>query len=147
VQNQFDRKLSWRLDVGATTLDDSACERCFAPHIGGGVGMTFAPFGDAAALFVFTEADLFYAPRLSGIEGTPWRIGAGPAGGLRLRLSSSLIALVTGHYYFLPWQTPTGVFRADGVLRFQYLRDLALDLQTRAQPGGYEGQLVHFVYF
>jgi hypothetical protein len=62
-------------------------------------------------------------------------------------LSSSLIALVTGHYYFLPWQNPTGVFRADGVLRFQYLRDLALDLQTRVQPGGYEGQLVHFVYF
>jgi hypothetical protein len=147
VQNRFDRKLSWKLDVGATTLDDRACKRCFAPHLGGGVGMTFAPFGESAALFITTDADIFYAHALAGIDGSGWRLGAGPAGGLRLRFTPQLIALVTGGYIFLPWQTPRGVHRVDAVLRWEYVHEFALSLEGRALPNGFEGQLLQMMYF
>ena len=147
VQNRFDRHLSWKFDTGATTLDDRTCTRCFAAHMGGGVGMTFAPFGDEFAFFVTTDADTFYAPRLRGIGNSGFRLGLGPAAGIRLRLAPTLVSLWTGQYIFLPWQTPAGVYRADAVLRWEYMKDLAWSLEARALPNGYEAQLMSLVYF
>ncbi len=147
VQTRFDRKLSWKFDSGATTLDDRACTRCFAAHLGGGVGMTFAPFGDWFAFFITTDADAFYAPKLTGIGDSGMRLGVGPAGGVRLRVAPTLIVLGTGQYIFLPWQVPKGVYRADAIVRWEYLTNLALSVEARALPNGYEGQLMSFVYF
>ncbi len=147
VQNRFDRKLSWKLDIGATTLDDHACTRCFAAHMGGGVGMTFAPFGDAFAFWLTTDANAYYAPKLAGIGGSGTRLAVGPAGGVRLRIAPTLVTLWTGEYMFLPWQAPKGVYRADAILRWVYLNNFALSLEARALQNGYEGQLVSFSYF
>ena len=38
AQTRFDHKISWELDVGATTLDDAACDRCLAGRVAGGAG-------------------------------------------------------------------------------------------------------------
>jgi hypothetical protein len=147
AQNTFDRKLSWKFDVGGLTLDDRTCRRCFATHIGGGAGMAFAPFGERFMLFITTDAAAFYAPALHGIGGSPTRLGVGPAAGLRLRFLPNLVSLWTAQYLWLPWQAPYAVYRADAILRWEYVRNVAISLEARAMPSAYQGQLLSFVYF
>lgn len=147
AQNQFDRKLSWKIDTGGYTLNDRACKRCFAAHVGGGVGMAFAPWGEGFAFFAMADVGAFYAPSLHGLGDSGTRLGLGPSGGLRMRFAPTLISLWTAQYLFLPWQQPGAAYRADAVLRWEYVRNLALSLEARAQATAYQGQVLALVYF
>ena len=64
-----------------------------------------------------------------------------------MRLAPRLIALVVGHWWWLPGQPPVATYRADATLRWQYLDNFGTGIEGRATPDGLETQLIAFAYF
>jgi Domain of unknown function (DUF4105) len=146
-QTRFDRKVSWELDVGATSIEDRACDRCLATQIAGGAGMTFALFDRALALWAMAHGAFLFGPDMEGLEGSHVRLGIGPSGGVRLRFDPDLIALVTARWLWLPAQDPETTYDIGATLRWQAFTDFALGVEARRVPVGYEGLALTFVYF
>jgi hypothetical protein len=146
-QTRFDRKMSWELDVGAAAVEDSACDRCLAAHIRGGAGLSFALLERALSFWLMGRGAFLYGPGFEGLEESHVRLGIGPSGGLRLRLTPELIALVTAYWLWLPAQQPETTYEVSGTLRWEALTDLAFGVEGRRVPVGYEGLLLTFVYF
>jgi hypothetical protein len=147
VQSRFQRRLSWHFELGATTLEDRACDQCLAGQMTGGLGPTFGFWDNALLFFVTADAAVQWTPAIAGLGESHFRLGLGPNGGLRLRFTPQLIALVAGHWWWLPAQSPAGTYRVDATLRWQWLEGLATGLEGRAMPDGLEGQLIAFAYF
>jgi hypothetical protein len=146
-QTRFDRKMSWELDVGATSIEDRACDRCLATQITGGAGMAFALFDRALAFWAMAHGAFLFGPGMDGLEGSHVRLGIGPSGGLRVRLDPDLIALVTAKWLWLPGQDPETTYKVSATLRWQAFTDVAFGVEGRRVPIGYEGLLLTFVYF
>jgi hypothetical protein len=146
-QTRFDRKMSWELDVGATSIEDRACDHCLATQIAGGAGLSFALWDRALAFWLMGHGAFLFGPGMEGLEGSHVRLGIGPSGGLRVRLDPDLIALATGRWLWLPAQDPETTYELNATLRWQAFRDVALGIEGRRVPIGYEGQLLTFVYF
>jgi hypothetical protein len=146
-QSRFSRRLSWEFDFGGTTIFDTACDYCLAGQVTGGIGPTFAWWDSALTLFTLAEAAVLSSPAMAGLERSHVRLGIGPSGGLRVRMSPTLIALFTGRWLWLPDQSPQSTYRIDASLRWQYVDALAAGIEGRLVPRGLEGQLLTYVYF
>jgi hypothetical protein len=146
-QTRFDRKISWEFDVGATTLEDDACDHCLAPHISGGAGMAFEVFDRGLTLFALARASAAWTPEIDGLADSHFRLGIGPSGGLRIRLTEGIVLLGTAYWLWLPAQTPNNTFRIDAGLRVRAFDALAFGLEGRSTPNGLEGQLLSYTYF
>ncbi len=146
-QTRFDRKVSWELDVGASSIEDRACDRCLAAQIAGGAGMTFALFDRALAFWAMAHGAFLFGPDMEGLGGSHVRLGIGPSGGLRLRFDPDLIALVTAKWLWLPAQDPETTHEISATLRWQAFTDVAFGVEGRRVPVGYEGLALAFVYF
>jgi hypothetical protein len=146
-QSRFQRRLSWHFELGATTIEDGACDQCLAGQMTGGMGPTFGLWDNALLLFFTADAAIQWTPAIEGLGGSHFRLGIGPNGGLRLRLDPRLIALVVAHWWWLPGQTPFDTYRVDATLRWQCLDSLGVGLEGRASPDGLEAQLIAFAYF
>lgn len=142
---QFDRSLSWQVDVGGTRLRDSACRDCF---------VAFGELAGGFAAQLFSEALVVYG-MLGGRIHTPadggygdWlRVGVGPFGGLRLRFSDDLALVGRGHWLYQPWQDPDSTWAADGALRWQYTRDFAFGVEGSLTPVARSVQAQSYIYF
>ena len=146
-QGRFDRKSSWELDVGATTIRDAACDRCLMAHAAGGAGLTFAFAGERLALFALGYGNFGWAPNIEGMGGSHLRLGVGPAGGLRVRVSEGVVLLGRAHWLWLPGQAPATTYRVDAQLRAQVFSALALGVEARLAPNGVEAQALAYTYF
>lgn len=85
--------------------------------------------------------------KVDGIAGTAVRLGFGPLGGLRVRLTPTLVALLEGHWLYLPAQDPLGEWYTSAVVRWGVSRNHALSLEGRYGPPGGEGHLSLMTYF
>lgn len=146
-QGRFDRKVSWEFDVGATTLDDAACDRCLAAQVTGGTGLAFSVFDRALTLYALASGLVAWTPLIAGLADSHVRLGLGPSGGLRLRLTRELLVLSTARWLWLPGQAPTSTFRIDTSLRWLALSELALGVEARWTPRGLESQALVYTYF
>jgi hypothetical protein len=146
-QDRFDRKISWKVSAGATTIRDGACDQCLAGQLALGGGAAFAFFDEALTVFGMADTQVLFSPPLDGIQGIPLRAGVGPSGGVRLRLHPRLVTLVTGHWLWLPAQRVRQTWRADAILRWAYLKNAAASLEARAFPEAMDLQAMAMFYF
>ena len=146
-QTRFDRKMSWEFDVGATTLEDSACDQCLAPHISGGAGGALELFDKGLAIYALARGSVAWTPEIEGLGDSHFRLGVGPSGGMRIRLTRGLILLGTAYWLWLPAQTPNQTYRIDASLRLRTFDELAIGLEGRATPNGLEAGLLAYSYF
>jgi len=147
AQTRFDRKISWKVDVGAIHLDDEGCADCYAGRFVLGTGAAFTFAQGAVTLFGTVDAHLASGPHLDGIAGAPIRAGFGPATGLRLRLTCRLVSLTTGELIWLPAQQPTALWQARSILRLGIGRVLGLGIEGTADARALTGQLMTMLYF
>ncbi|HKU42022.1 MAG TPA: DUF4105 domain-containing protein [Polyangiales bacterium] len=146
-QSRFDRKISWEFDLGGTTIDDAACDHCLMAHVSGGAGLAFDVFDKALTLYALGYGTFGWAPDIAGFYDSGLRMGVGPAGGLRVRLTKGLIALGTARWLWLPKQAPDSTYRIDAQLRLQPLRELSIGVEGRYTPNGIEAQGLAYAYF
>jgi hypothetical protein len=146
-QGRFDRKSSWEFDVGATSIRDRACDRCLMAHAAGGAGLTFAIFDNRVALFALGYGNFGWAPNIEGLAGSHLRMGIGPAGGLRVRISEGTVLLGRAHWLWLPGQAPSATYRIDAQLRVKLSSAVALGLESHFVPNGLEAQALAYTYF
>lgn len=147
---RFDRHISFQMAAGMLGVLESKTRTRTAGHflLGGGLSKSLV----RGALLVWAMADmqlLLGLPFSHGNVGQqiPLRLGAGPSGGVRLRLHPKLILLGTGSYYFYPEQLPDVRYQVDGVLRWHLSKALALSAEGRMHRYGLEAQGVLFSYF
>lgn len=145
-QNAFDRHVSWEFRLGSQRIDDAGCN-CYAFHAQFGGGVTFASAEQRVAVFFLANTHVWAGMHLDGLFGAPIRIGIGPEGGLRVRITPELIALAIGEWDWLPDQTGFAAWNARGTLRWAFTHAFALDL-----TGGYDertgtGVLSTLLYF
>lgn len=146
-QSRFDRKSSWELDVGATTVRDNACSNCLMAHAAGGAGLTFAFFEQRLAVFALGYGQFGFAPNIEGLASSHLRLGVGPAGGLRLRITEGVVMLARAHWLWLPGQSPYSTYRANAELRVRLWSAVALGVEGQLVPNGVEAQALAYTYF
>jgi len=146
-QNLFERKMSWKAQVGAVQLDDSGCHLCTAFRLSAGAGAALATSGGGLLGWLMTDAQIVSARGLRGIADAPIRAGFGPSAGLRARLSSDATLMVTGEWIWLPLQPTLAAYQVSGGLRWRFSPALALSATGNFYNAGLEGQLGMYVYY
>ncbi|HSS00314.1 MAG TPA: DUF4105 domain-containing protein [Kofleriaceae bacterium] len=146
-QNAFEHKMSWKIQTGAVTVDDGACHLCTAFRTSGGAGAALGTSGGGLLGWFTTDVQLVSARGLRGIADAPIRLGVGPAGGVRARLSSDASLLFSGEWIWLPKQPILASYQVTGGLRWRFTQALALSLTGAYQNAGIDGQLGLFIYY
>ncbi|MCG8419587.1 MAG: DUF4105 domain-containing protein [Proteobacteria bacterium] len=146
-QGRFNRRISWKVDVGGTRIYDRGCDGCFVgvALVGGGIAKSLS--GDRVALFTTLDTYFMAGPDLNGIEDAPIRLGIGPAAGVRVRFTERLLTVVAGDWIWLPAQTPLAMWSASGTLRWAISRNFALDVSARTIRRTYDGRLAAMFYY
>ncbi|HUJ60954.1 MAG TPA: DUF4105 domain-containing protein [Kofleriaceae bacterium] len=145
-QDRFDRHTSWEFRLGSERLSDAGCH-CYAAHAQFGGGVAFATSGGTATIFALAGTHVWSGDGLDGIAGIPVRAGIGPGGGLRLRFSPRLVALSTGEWIWLPDQTGFATWWVSQIVRWEIVRDVALDFEARDQNDTATAVLSTMLYF
>jgi hypothetical protein len=142
---RFAQPMSFRVGLGLTRTQDQACTDCATGFFEVGFGAAFATFGDAVLFYALGEARLLapFGPGLAGVL----RAGVGPIAGLRFRFSDELALWAGGRFSYLPAQTPSSVWSAEGALRWQYTRNFALGAEAALHPEAAWLQGVSYLYF
>ena len=143
--DRFERRISWKMRVGATRVVDGGCDGCVAGMlaVGGGPGLVSA--GGILSAALTADAELLAAPDLHGLSGSGVRPGFGP--GLLLRLlGSERAALVgTGSWRWLPLASPRTSYEL-GLEARVHLGALSLAARWRKAPHAEDVGLVLLVY-
>jgi hypothetical protein len=144
---RFDLSPSWRVAIGARTLEREGCDECLAGKLRLGGGGTLAAWDHTLVLFMTIDGWVYAGPDLSGIAESAARAGFGPSPGVRLRLDSDLVWLLSGELAWYPAQADELTWQADSVLRWSFAHDQALSLELRARRHSRDAQLFAFIYF
>ena len=145
-QNAFDRHVSWEFRLGSDRIDDAGCN-CYVFHGQFGGGVTFATAEQRVAVFFLANTHVWSGMHLDGLFGAPIRIGIGPEGGLRVRITPDFIALAIGEWDWLPDQTGFAAWNATGTLRWAFTHAFALDLTGQYDERTGTGVLSTLLYF
>jgi hypothetical protein len=146
AQTQFDRKLSWKAQVGLARILDEGCTSCTAATGTAGTGASVATRGGGVLGWLMVDGRVQWSPDLDGLGRTGNRLGVGPSAGFRVRLGSRLTGLVTGDVMWLPAQDPVATWAVDGTLRWHVTGPFALDLRTAWAREVAEGWATVLVY-
>ena len=143
----YEHVLSWRARGFGMRLHDAACPDCFAHGLDLSLGATLATENEHLALFVMADTYVAFSPRLDGIGARFVRAGVGPFAGVRARLSSQTIALVTATWSYLPGAHLKSTYDVRATLRGELAKDVALGFEGAAQPLSVEGLFASYFYF
>lgn len=137
--HSFNSSLSWRASLTGRRFYDRTCDYCFGPNLEAGGGYAFKPFRSVPlAFFVLGEGQFAISP---GFKGTHFRPGVGPAAGVRLHLSDSLISVLRAGYRYQGWVENGDTYDADFQVRWAFVKDWAVNLRTAAYPNSREASL------
>ena len=108
--DRFERRVSWKMRLGATRVVDSGCSGCIAGlfTVGGGPGFVSASGTFSGALTA--DADVLGAPDLHGLSGSGFRPGVGPGVLLRLLGGERAALLGTATWRYLPLASPRATY-------------------------------------
>jgi hypothetical protein len=143
----YERALSWRARAFGMRLHDAACPDCFAHGLDFSLGATLATESEHLALFVMADTYAAFSPQLDGIGAGFVRAGVGPLAGVRTRLSSHAIALLTASWSYLPGAHLKSTYDVRATLRGELAKDVALGFEGAAQPLSVEGLFASYLYF
>ena len=144
--DSLQQPLSWRIGIGIQTLRERGCESCrvgtFLLGGGGAVGL----LDDRILLFGMGEVRSDFGANVAQ-WGIPARLGAGPSGGSRVRLSRRASWVTTGSLAWFPAQEPAVTWAAESTVRWAYAQDFASGVTGKATPRGREALVTAFMYF
>ncbi|MFL5260826.1 MAG: DUF4105 domain-containing protein, partial [Anaeromyxobacteraceae bacterium] len=127
----FERHLSWKARLGATTVRDGGCKDCLAGLVSAGGGLAQVLLGGRLTAYATTDAELLGTPALVGTGGTGLRLGVGPAGGLRLRAGDRVTLLGEAAWRWLPAADPGSTYDLRLEARFHLARWTAFAAASR----------------
>jgi hypothetical protein len=104
--DRFERRISWKMRVGATRVVDGGCDGCVAGILAVGGGPGFVSAGGALSAALTADAELLAAPDLHGLSDTGVRPGVGPGVLLRLLAGERAALVGTGSWRWLPFASP-----------------------------------------
>jgi len=143
--DRFERRVSWKMRVGATRVVDGGCDACVAGilAVGGGPGLVSS--GGALSAALTADAELLAAPDLHGLSDSGMRAGVGP--GLLLRLlGGERAALVgTGSWRWLPLASPSTSYEL-GMEARVHIGPVSVAARWRKAPRAEEVGLVLLMY-
>jgi hypothetical protein len=143
----LDTSLSWRGRLGARRLRDGGCD-CLTGGGEVGTGATFAGFSDRLAVFVMANVQTDFAPSLQGLHAlNSLRVGGGPMGGVRLRLSDEAVFVSEAQWSYFPAAISRTSWSVKASLRLGFLRAFSIGLNGRLQPDAQEASLQLFAYY
>ncbi|HEU4735342.1 MAG TPA: hypothetical protein VFT22_45940, partial [Kofleriaceae bacterium] len=146
-QTSFEHRMSWKAQIGAVYLDDSGCHICTAFRLSAGGGAALATSGGGLLGWVMSDAQVVSARGLKGINDAPIRLGLGPSGGVRARLSADASLMVTGEWIWLPAEPTLASYQVTGGLRWRFSELLALFATGGYTNAGLESQLGLYLYY
>jgi hypothetical protein len=88
-----------------------------------------------------------FSRHLDGVDGSFVRVGVGPASGLRARLSSRIVGVVTATWWYLPGAQLKSTYDVRAAIRGALAHDVAVGFEAAVQPLSVEGTLASYVYF
>jgi len=144
---RYERALSWRVRGFGVRLHDTACPDCFAHGLDLSLGATLATEDERLAVFVMADSRVAFSRQLDGVDGSFVRVGIGPFAGVRARLSSHAVGLVTATWSYLPGARLKGTYDLRATLRGALAKDVAIGFEGAAQPLSLEGTLASYFYF
>jgi hypothetical protein len=142
-----ERALSWRARAFGVRLHDAACPDCFAHGLDVSLGAALATESEHLAVFVMADSYAAFSPHLDGIGSRFVRVGVGPLAGVRARLSSHTVWLLTATWSYLPGAHLKSTYDVRAALRGELGKDVALGFEGAAQPSSVEGMLASYLYF
>jgi hypothetical protein len=143
--DRFERRISWRMRVGATRVVDGGCDGCVAGMFAVGGGPGFVSAGGTFSAALTADAELLAAPDLRGLSGSGVRPGVGPGVLLRL-LEGERAALVgTGSWRWLPLSSPSTSYEL-GVEARVHVGAVSLAARWRKAPRAEEIGLFLLIY-
>ena len=145
---RFDKSMSWSVRAGGERIRDEGCDACFAGLAEVGYGVTTSWLDDGLTIFAQGQIRLMgLGPFDGGIADLPLRAGVGPWGGVRIRWSDEIVTLATGHWHYMPTQTPWSSWRVEASTRAEVQLDWALGVTAIGQPSDYALQGMSYLYF
>ena len=143
--DRFERRVSWKMRVGATRVVDGGCDGCVAGMLAVGGGPGLVSSGGALSAALTADAELLAAPDLHGLADSGMRPGIGP--GLLLRLlGGERAALVgTGSWRWLPLASPSTSYEL-GVEARVHIGSVSVAARWRKAPRAEEVGLVLLMY-
>ena len=143
--DRFERRISWKMRLGATRVVDGGCEGCVAGMFALGGGPGFVSAGGTLSAALTADAEVLAAPDLHGLSGSGVRPGLGPGVLFRL-LGGERAALVgTGSWRWLPFASPSTSYEL-GVEARLHVGAVSLAARWRKAPRAGEVGLVLLLY-
>ncbi|BDG08292.1 Lnb N-terminal periplasmic domain-containing protein [Anaeromyxobacter paludicola] len=142
--DRFDRRVSWHMRAGATTLRDGGCRGCLAGLLELGGGPAVVGGGGAVTAWLSADSELAGTPSLRGAFGSGLRLGVGPTATLRLAGARGALQASAG-WRFQPWAAPDTGFALGAGGRL-HLGPVSLALDWRKTPLAHEGELSLLLY-
>jgi len=142
---RFERRISWKMRVGATRVVDGGCDGCVAGllAVGGGPGLVSA--GGAFSAALTADAELLAAPELRGLSGRGVRPGVGPGVLLRLLAGERAALVGTGSWRWLPFASPRTSYEI-GVEARVHVGTVSVAARWRKAPRAEDVGLVLLIY-
>jgi Domain of unknown function (DUF4105) len=145
--SRFDLRPSWRFQIGAETIHDAGGDGKLAFAASAGVGGASMGLFDHLDLFLGTDLDVQAAPALRGLDGSGWRLGAGPSALLRLRPVPRVVFLGEAGWRYYPAATPGKGFFLLAEGRVHLSEALSLAVRGRREPRESSALAVLYAYF
>ena len=142
---RFERRISWKMRVGATRVVDGGCDGCVAGllAVGGGPGLVSA--GGAFSAALTADAELLAAPELRGLSGRGVRPGVGPGVLFRLLAGERAALVGTGSWRWLPFASPRTSYEI-GVEARVHVGAVSVAARWRKAPRAEDVGLVLLIY-
>lgn len=145
---RFEHPLSFAVRGGAMRLRDAGCFKCLAGDFDVAGGATIGVgHDDTFAFYLMGDASVLYSPTMNGLGGSTFRVGVGPVGGLRWRLSHELVWTADGSASYLPAATTNVTWLAETTARWEFTPNFAAGLDLRRWPLASEGSFSMYFYY
>ena len=145
---RFQHPMAFAVKAGAMRLRDGGCFDCAAGDIDASAGVAFGVgHEDRFAFYLLGDVALQYSPTLRGLAGSTFRAGVGPVGGLRWRLSHTLVWTADGGLSYLPDASTNTTWLAEMTARWEFAPNFAAGFDLRRWPLATEGSFSMYLYY
>ncbi len=141
----FDKKISWRMHLGASRARDRNCDRCLMGVFEAAPGLAKKfDLGVSVLPYAYLDLETSYSPSFSGSN---FRVGVGPEAGILFGVSRSVAATVRGGYRHYAFAVEPKYYFLGASFRAGIGRKLAFGGEALSAMGRPEAAVNAFYYF